>query len=477
MKVSTKLYTAVGALAVGGMLVTGAGLWYLRTLSDELNVVTKRTALAVDLVHACRARTWEMTAALRGVFVAAILENPSHMESHRKRWESVFRRVGEQVRELRTLVDGEEGQRALAKFDSGLGDFESASREYMRLCGAGQFEDTSDVVSRVEVFASMAEGALTILKDQQRQCLRDSQARASAIQSKNTMFGILAIGGLLGIMLSASMAVRSVCRTLRSVAVELAGGADQVAGAAAQVSSSSQSLAHGASEQAASLQETSASTEEINSMARRNTENSRSAADLVTSSQRKFVETDRSLAETVLAMGEIDAQSGRISKIIKTIDEIAFQTNILALNAAVEAARAGESGMGFAVVADEVRNLAQRCAGAAAETAGLIEESIAKSGQGKVKVDQVGVAIKAVTGDASKIKMLVDDVNQGSQEQARGIEQIGKAISQMEQVTQRTAASAQQSAAAAVELNAQSEAVRAIVARLGALVGGAAETV
>jgi methyl-accepting chemotaxis protein/methyl-accepting chemotaxis protein-1 (serine sensor receptor) len=259
---------------------------------------------------------------------------------------------------------------------------------------------------------------------------------------------------------------------LTRAVTELSEGAEQLASAASQVSSSSQSLAQGSSEQAASLEQTSASSEEINSMARSNTENSRSAADLVTQSRQKFVETNQSLNESVVAMEEINTQSAKISKIIKVIDEIAFQTNILALNAAVEAARAGEAGMGFAVVADEVRNLAQRCAQAAKDTAELIEESIVKSNNGKVKVDQVATAIRAITEETAKMKALVDEVNLGSQEQARGIEQIAKALTQMEQVTQQTAANAEESASAAQELNAQSETLKEVVARLAAMVGG-----
>jgi methyl-accepting chemotaxis protein len=265
--------------------------------------------------------------------------------------------------------------------------------------------------------------------------------------------------------------VRGANGTLRKAARELLAEAGLVAGAALQVSGSSQSLAQGASQQAASLEETSASTEEINSMARRNAEGLRSAADLVAASGVSFQETNQSLEQTVVAIGEIHAHSGNISRIIKTIDEIAFQTNILALNAAVEAARAGEAGMGFAVVADEVRSLAHRSAQAAKDTAALIEESIAKSAHGKSKVDQVATAIRAVTENSDKVKTLVEEVNLGSREQARGVDQIAKAIVQMEQVTQSTAASAEQSAAAAAELTTHSADLKRIVEHLMALVG------
>ena len=207
-------------------------------------------------------------------------------------------------------------------------------------------------------------------------------------------------------------------------------------------------------------------------MARKNTENSRMAADSMNEASQRVVEANRNLEPMVISMNEINVSSDKISKIIKVIDEIAFQTNILALNAAVEAARAGEAGMGFAVVADEVRNLAQRCAQAAKDTAGLIEESITKSNDGKGKLDLVATAVKSITVSAEKVKTLVEEVKLGSGEQSRGIEQVAKAITEMEKVSQSTAASAEESASASEELSAQSDTLRTIVVRLNGMVGG-----
>ena len=273
----------------------------------------------------------------------------------------------------------------------------------------------------------------------------------------------------LGVVLVWTMS--SVTKSIEGVTEGLREGVEQVASASGQVSTSAQSLSQGATEQAASLEETSASMEEMSSMTRRNAENSQNAAQLMTEVEQRVGQSNDALGTMITSMTAIQDSSAKVAKIIKTIDEIAFQTNILALNAAVEAARAGEVGMGFAVVADEVRNLAQRSAQAARDTATLIEESIASSKSGAARVQNVEAAIGAIAESVSKVKGLVDEVSESSRQQAQGIGQVSQAIAQMEKVTQTTAATAEESAAASEELNAQAETSRDLVSQLRALAG------
>ncbi|HXE12464.1 MAG TPA: methyl-accepting chemotaxis protein [Bryobacteraceae bacterium] len=280
---------------------------------------------------------------------------------------------------------------------------------------------------------------------------------------------------VLALLLSCGLAyviTRKLTIMLKSVMKELSEQTGGIAGAASQISASSQSLAQGASEQAASLEETAAASEQINAMARRNSEHSQVASNLASAAEAKFTQTNQFLDEMVTAMNEVKTSSDQIGSITKVIDGIAFQTNLLALNAAVEAARAGEAGMGFAVVADEVRSLAQKSASAAQETAGLIEASIAKSNSGIQVVDSLAAAIRSITTDEEKIRKLIGEMSSGSNEQARGIEQITKAISEMDSVTQNAAARAEEGYAAAADLAAQSKSLRTTIEQVAAIVSG-----
>lgn len=283
-------------------------------------------------------------------------------------------------------------------------------------------------------------------------------AHAAALLTWTLLLFSVALAAGLGIV-----AVRSVNRALSRSARDLRATAEQVSAASVQLASTSEVLAQGASEQAAVLEETSASGHQISAMTERNTENSHSAATLMTDVDTKVAQANTKLDQMVASMGEITNSSERIAKIIKVIDEIAFQTNILALNAAVEAARAGEAGLGFAVVADEVRNLAQRCAQAAKDTTVLIEESVTNTRTGSTRLDDVAAVIGSITESAAKVKILVDEVNVGAAEQSRGIGQISKALVHMEQTTQQTAASAEESASASQQLRAQADSMQSVV--------------
>ena len=286
-----------------------------------------------------------------------------------------------------------------------------------------------------------------------------------------------ATAAIIGLTLAASWWIgRSVTRRLLEVASTLAEGHHQVSTAANQLSASSQTLAEGSSEQAASLEETSASLEEISSMTKRNAEAATQAKVLSTQTRAAADSGSAEMEQMKQAMDAIKASATNVAKIVKSIDEIAFQTNILALNAAVEAARAGEAGAGFAVVAEEVRALAQRSAQAARETAEKIEDAVAKSAHGVQISGRVAVHFNEILEKARKVDSLVAEIATASQEQTQGINQVNTAVSQMDKVTQSSAAGAEESAAAAEELNAQVHELNGVVGQLLVVVGGARAT-
>lgn len=276
---------------------------------------------------------------------------------------------------------------------------------------------------------------------------------------------------LLGFGLSLII-IKSITGPINEVIEGLGEGANQVASAAGQVASSSQSLAEGASEQAASLEETSSSLEEMSSMTKSNAGNAAQADNLMREAREIVRKASDSMGNLTQSIAEISDASRQTQKIIKTIDEIAFQTNLLALNAAVEAARAGEAGAGFAVVAEEVRNLALRSAEAAKNTATMIEDTVKKVSDGSILLDQTNTAFSEMASSSSKVAELVSEIAGASDEQARGIELINRAVSEMDKVTQQNAANAEESASASEELSAQSEQMMDFVSRLVVLAKG-----
>lgn len=305
-----------------------------------------------------------------------------------------------------------------------------------------------------------------------REIVKNEQAANAAAQRTNMFMLLLTI-----LLLGTSYVVlyimlRDFVRPLDKIANDLGEGADEFLDVTNQIAESSNRLAEGASEQAAAIEETSASLEEISSMIHSSARNADQAKNLASESQASASEGMGSMEQMTEAMTAIEHSSNEVVKIVKSIDEIAFQTNILALNAAVEAARAGEAGAGFAVVAEEVRSLAQRSAAAAHESASKIEASILSSRQGAQCLQGVGESFNRIGTKVQETHNLVSEIALAAKEQAQGIEHITAAIQEMSKVAQSSAANTEQIASAAEEMRRQAAIQRTTTSELRQVIDG-----
>jgi methyl-accepting chemotaxis protein len=456
------------------VLCFGALTWLqMAGIGRNLNSITKKTMPALQMINDMRSEALQ----LRVINLKHVMYDAAQKDDLEKQALQEEAVLVDLISKCELLVDIQEQRALFAKLlplceayreetrklrDASSHNNAEATKAFMLSAGkiGNEFVQVLDALGRLNSKASEASGW---------------QIKAAVTSSKLTLL----ISGLLVVVLGVAISLvitKTITRILQRLVTELNAGADQTASAAGHVSASGQSLAEGASEQAASLQETSSSLEEMSGMTRRNAENAQKANDLAKHAREAADKGATDMQAMTTAMESIKASSDDIAKIIKTIDEIAFQTNILALNAAVEAARAGEAGMGFAVVADEVRALAQRSAQAAKETTEKIEAAIGKTAQGVEISTKVAKALSDIVTKARQVDELAAEVASASREQTQGIAQINTAVSQMDRVTQSNAADAEGSAAAAQELNAQAEVMKKSMAELLKLVAGQQKT-
>jgi len=411
----------------------------------------------------------------------ALAKDEAAMKVQAQAFKTLSGQADQNLVKLKENATDEQCQKLITAFEGTVKNFLEASGKFQTELLGGDFEKAmASLDQKVNPAQQKLENELRAINERYAELSSRAGDKTVAALTQADRLGFLGSSMLAGVTLLclciSLVAARGISSRLHKTNQALATSTDVINSSAALVASSSHSLADGSSSQAASIEETSASLEELSSMTKRNAESAQQAKQAASQARASADTGAERMRAMQAAMQAITSSSADISKILKTIDEISFQTNILALNAAVEAARAGEAGAGFAVVADEVRALAQRSAVAAKETAAKIDDSVAKSQQGAQISTEVAKSFEIIQQQVLQLDALVGEIATASSEQSQGIGQVTTAVSQMDRITQSNAASAEETAAASQDLNAQASVLSDAVQSLQELVGANAKT-
>jgi methyl-accepting chemotaxis protein len=469
---SRRIAAGIAGLVLVTAIVGGVSLWRLAMLRGDVQILAGNTVPSiVTLIREIEAN-FRSLEAVQAVVVEG--EDTAARERHERAFREQVAKGAALCADYESLLSDDTDTRIFREARAAREAFVTSAEEAFMLAREGRREEARTLVRDVVEPAAMRCLDLFDADIDHNISLSDALLAGAQFRMRSGLIAVaaaVAAAILLGIVLGGGL-IRSIGGMLRSLSDALEQGSERTAAAATRAAEAGRTVAEGCGEQGAAVAETGAALEQMAAMIRSTADNASQATTLARQARSAADAGARTMLEMDEAMRAIESSSGEVAKIVKQIDEIAFQTNILALNAAVEAARAGEAGAGFAVVADEVRSLAQRSAAAARETAARIESAIASSRRGAATCGDVGRSLGEIAAAVGSADTLVAEIATAAREQSQGIGQIGTAMGQLDSVTQSNAARAEEGALAAGDLATEAVTLLDHVGRLRRLVGG-----